>query len=1002
GSDKSVAQIGFSIYQNSYKGLGYTLDASFGFTKSIGGLNANLGVGLSLDNNEGIGVSPSISLAGEMGQFGLNAPYNSKDGLTSISLTHGFNVKHDKRTDENSGEPLDISNGNSSASISLAGSSYTPQVSMPMNTISISAQLKFGGAWFGVFGSPYLTGYHTKQYLTTDKKRVTNKAYGYLNYQHAQTPYEPTAMLDFNREKDGMVSKETPNLGIPSLTYDIYSVTGQGISMMYRPMRTDYGTIYDPATTSGSTAASFGVDVGIPSHVGVNLTVNHANSFSGKWTDADNQLATKAKFQGYAANANYEPWLFKVHAESVSTTKARHDSIGGDRPVRIKLTGDKKNPIAGATLEPRSGASLPVPNNADLINRSRYPRNQLVTPIKNGELLSASGTELISLFKVKYIDSTGTLKPFNRSNALDFPRHHFAGYTALTGDGLRYVYGLPAYNLLHEEVQFSVPHQSNPNTTRVVTGTGGAGDPSYSHANTDKYLKRTEISRYAHSYLLTAIVGPDYVDLTNDGVTPDDLGYWVKFTYKKTTDDYKWRDPFRQAHLQEGWRHDYRDDKGAFTYGKKQLFYLTRAETKSHIAEFEMSERSDARGVLSKLQDTNGLGKNVFALQQIKLFTRSGGSLQPIKTTRFEYDNSLCLGIDNGTGGQGKLTLKKVWFEYGGSQRGALNPYEFTYHSSNPNYDILTYDRWGNYRPFPENKPRYNVDFPYVNQDPLNKIDLDAEVASWSLTEIKLPSGGTIKVDYESDDYAYVQNKEAMQMTAIVNPYQNSQSITAAPFLLDQNNYKIRFKLEQPIEGTLTPPQQKTEVLKYIDTQSWQLYLKLKINLRKAGEAYYEFINGYADINKTGAMGLETDASGKYAYGYFHLAPDKKKHPFSMRAWQHLRTNQPDLANIGKQLDPAESTGDKIKQIKGLGGLGAQIRQMFEGFYNYCDNKNWGKQIDPTQSWIRLKSPDLVKYGGGLRVKQITMTDAWSHDNRGSYGQYYEYTTVVGGKTISS
>ncbi len=64
--------------------------------------------------------------------------------------------------------------------------------------------------------------------------------------------------------------------------------------------------------------------------------------------------------------------------------------------------------------------------------------------------------------------------------------------------------------------------------------------------------------------------------------------------------------------------------------------------------------------------------------------------------------------------------------------------------------------------------------------------------------KITLPSGGKIIVDYESDDYAYVQNKTAMQMVNVVDPYVTMPG--GAPsnvFSWDQNNYKIRFRLEK-------------------------------------------------------------------------------------------------------------------------------------------------------------------------------------------------------------
>ena len=245
-------------------------------------------------------------------------------------------------------------------------------------------------------------------------------------------------------------------------------------------------------------------------------------------------------------------------------------------------------------LEYKKGsATLDAPENNQ--TNSQDPRNHVVSAVTNGELLNASGVEMIPYYKVRYVDSTNTEKTFVRSTS-KYPKHHVAGYTALNAEGLRYVYGLPAYDLYQEDVTYSVVKQAG-QVNRVNVGNGGNGDPNYTSGETDKFLRRMELPKYAHSHLLTAIIGPDYVDVTNDGVTPDDLGYWVKFTYKKTSDDYRWRDPYSQAHFNEGWRTDPRDDRGNFSYGKKEMWYLVKAETKSHIATFNIVQRHDGKGV---------------------------------------------------------------------------------------------------------------------------------------------------------------------------------------------------------------------------------------------------------------------------------------------------------------------------------------------------------------------------------------------------------------------
>ncbi|MEJ0034181.1 MAG: hypothetical protein WDO15_29330 [Bacteroidota bacterium] len=76
---------------------------------------------------------------------------------------------------------------------------------------------------------------------------------------------------------------------------------------------------------------------------------------------------------------------------------------------------------------------------------------------------------------------------------------------------------------------------------------------------------------------------------------------------------------------------------------------------------------------------------------------------------------------------------------------------------------------------------------------------------------------------------------------------------------------------------------------------------------------------------------------------------------------------------------------------------------MFNDFNDYCKNvQHWGLEIDLTKSFIRLNSVDKIKYGGGARVKQITVDDSWDNDDEGTYGQVYDYTLIEDGATISS
>lgn len=989
--------LGLGFYQNSYKGLGYTLDASIGFHRSTAGMTPQLGLGVSMDSKEGIGVNPSIGLKGPIGEIGLGVGYNSRQGLSSVSLSMDVNSM---RQYKSSWSSATIASSNSP--LYHASPGYTPQVSMPMKNLSLSATFRAGGSWWGIFGSPYVRGFYNQQDLKDDNTEVLTPAYGYHNYQNGGS----NALLDFNREKDGMVMKESPNLPIPSLTYDVYSVTGQGVAMSFRPIRNDYGTVYDPKTTSVTRSVGAGVDVGPAlTHIGVNLALNHAKSTSGKWDENFNSLSGPTEFQTRRENSLYEPWYFKAHGEQTAEPESTHRAIGGDDAIRVRLSSAEENPAATTSLEKANGSgAFGAPSNST-INRSRKPRAQLVTSITNKELRGSSGSDVARYLRVVLAGNIELSRP-TAGDAKD----HFAGHIVTTNDGLRYIYALPVYNHRHEDLTFSARKTSESPRTNVNSLNGS---PGFRVSGTDEFLKWTKLPPYVHSHMLTAIVGPDYVDVGSNGLDDADLGYWVKFTYKRgaSGSPYKWRDPYKQAHFHEGWKSDTRDDRASFSFGERELFYLARAETKSHIAEFVTVVRNDGYGANDIFQDNDAVkGTPLEALKEIRLYSRYGSSLSPIKTVKFNYAYTLCEGVENGL--SGKLTLKSVQLVNGSSKRGEFSPYVFEYNNETTdkiNYSFGSYDRWGVYKP---GSGLSNLRFPYSLQEEALSAEIHRNAAAWNLNRIVLPSGAEIRVDYESDDYAFVQNKPAMQMVQLVDPYSNISSLKNEFELADDG--KVRFKLEKPISvnQALTLADQANEVIKYIDADTWQLYFKTLIHLKEKTEVGRdEFVSGYARIKKEN-MQLEPAftqgvPSHNYTHACFYLELEDagtagNRHPFKVRAWQHLRTNQPELADFAGELKklPENNVIGKVEQITKLTGVANEIRKMAMGFNKFCNDKKWGRTVIGNQSWVRLNSPDLKKYGGGYRVRQITISDSW--DAETVYGNVYVYETSEGGKTISS
>src|SRR5690606_7632000 len=89
----------------------------------------------------------------------------------------------------------------------------------------------------------------------------------------------------------------------------------------------------------------------------------------------------------------------------------------------------------------------------------------------------------------------------------------------------------------------------------------------------------------------------------------------------------------------------------------------------------------------------------------------------------------------------------------------------FAMTNQNPSYDKFNLDAWGNYQI--NGIELFDRMQPWIDQTVDGNVDFDPAV--WQLKVIKLPSGGEIHVQYEQDDYNYVQDQEAHVMANVVN-----------------------------------------------------------------------------------------------------------------------------------------------------------------------------------------------------------------------------------------
>ncbi|SEW40102.1 PA14 domain-containing protein [Chitinophaga sp. YR573] len=633
-----------------------------------------------------------------------------------------------------------------------------------------------------------------------------------------------------------------------------------------------------------------------------------------------------------------------------------------------------------------------------------YPSQSVVSiPGRNLYLMPSKDT---------FVVGDSTVSREKRVN--DFRKqNHISEIEVLNKDGRRYVYGIPVYNFEQKETSFSVDAKDGNTVAGLVKYTPGEDNTVNNTKGNDHYFSSELMPAYAHSFLLTGILSPDYQDLTGDGISNDDPGNAIKFNYTKIAgikNPYAWRVPAADsANYNEGLKTDNRDDKGSYVSGDKELWYLNSIESKSMIATFKMSERKDMAAI-----NEDGVrlaGHPTRKLDEINLYNKAdfkkyNTKARPVKTVHFEYSYELCMGVNGVLSDSGKLTLKKVWFTYNGNNKGKLNPYVFNYNAKNPTYNAKSYDRWGNYKPSSQNPSGVsNADFPYAVQD---STQAARNAAAWTLDSIILPSGGRIKVDYESDDYAYVQNKRATQMFTVAGFSAKEPTdlgdIGNNLYGLVDNQY-IAINVPKAVSS-------KEEVYARYLQGLEKVYFRLFVNMPsdKFGSGG-EYVPCYAtlDPNKYGYFNngntIWIRVKAISPSGELDMATSVYS-PLAKAAIQYLRLNLPSKAY------PGSDVGDDIGLEDAVKILFSQADNLMNSVMSFDRNariKQWARTVDVGRTLVRLNSPYYKKMGGGIRVKRVKIYDHWdamAKQRESVYGQEYQYTTTrsVNGvdETISS
>ncbi len=1023
---------------NNYDGIRFSTGANMGLRsceQGKSGFTANLG--LSSGSHDGFSMQPSVGvekvwnttdkkqLTGGL-NFGLSM--SSRQGMSNLSFGTTLRLSDLKQvTTQSTAADGTVTTKTKTVpktrlrypsvgtSFGLGQPTYSPQVPIPMQNTSFSLRASLGSSVGPLHPGTFVSGSYSQQKVRSNT--ISRSAFGYLHLGNGQGNRQ--GILDMNRDKDGPYRASDRSLPVAMLTNDIFSVSGQNMGGSYRAYRDEVGHVFDSRTSSGGVGGSAGIELGfggVSGHVGVDITMNQVTTTSGDW-QAMNTAGDRLLYKTAMANPLDEHVYFRESSEPVVERDASlYDTFGGDQALRFSMRKVGAYDVRlGEKLEDDGGA-IPLPSTNE--KRARDPRGQIFTYLSHREAAAGLGLEpLVARDDPDFFTGIG---------------HHMSEVTITGTDGNRNVYGIPAYNLVQHDVTFAIGGDAPLSEDVVLVGYGDEDNSTSNTKGKDHFFSRSTTPRYAYAFLLTAALSSDYSDVDEvSGPSPDDLGSYTKFSYDLADPDFPWRTPAGeyQARLDRGLGAIGSDDKASYVFGRKEIWYLNAVESRNMIAVFRRGTRDDGKGIAETGAITTNaqerlLRIDLYERKAYHAYLHNGGTEPtPIKSVHFVYDEAypLCPGTPNSiASSQGKLTLKSLYFTYGTSHRGITSPYVFHYDNggASPAYDMAAMDRWGNYKP--ENASGLpNHSYPYVEQDPATA---NAYASAWALTKIQLPSGGTIETEYESDDYAFVQNSRAHRMFRVVHisPYWGDMGTPPAhPTELPPGPvagidyagaaHKRRFYFELPSGFEPSAPSDPA-IHEFFKDMGGVLYYRFKTRIELNGADGYDYVSGYASIGAPdpGVTAGFVDIDGVW-YGWFTVASEhidevcvgacSEVMPMYRSALEMARR---EYAKELYQPDGMDENGAVIQLVlaaaASIAGWFTALEEMLEGPNKYANGiVEWGfGDVVLGEGWVRFSEPTGHKLGGGHRVRQITITDAWesmvtpSLPGR-SYGQEYTY-----------
>lgn len=401
----------------------------------------------------------------------------------------------------------------------------------------------------------------------------------------------------------------------------------------------------------------------------------------------------------------------------------------------------------------------------------------------------------------------------------------------------------------------------------------------------------------------------------------------------------------------------------------------------------------------------------------------------------------------------GKLTLRRIWTDYGDVHEARIAPYRFDYaypydpahgldasittHPSwngikdydeahklkkdgvdsplltdlaqNPRYLADDIDAWGSYRRDGWSKAGRMVR--HVDQSTWGVVTDETrdrfDPAVWQLKRIMLPSGGEIRVQYEANTYSYVQDKRVEAFVPLKTGV--TQNISGNEVRLDLS---------------VLPGRNARDIVKLMEAK--------RKSQRMDAAFYFKFLMPFGPMTYDVDGNIAPDYGMEYITGYSLLAniplvdtvnvnikfesnikPTDVFSEFLFNRNGHRLHAKNGKTRIDSKDNPEwiyvwseknkkyQWERTKIKDHDLWKRLLADAPVVNEIASSRATAVRTSNTIIKKLSYVRI--PCVWKYGGGVRVKRIIMLDPGIEGGRAAlYGSEYHYDMVEDGMVISS